>query len=213
MNDVPEIPTALNPWKSIWTKPRTTVQYLVNTNPEYMVLPLAALSGIVQALGNASNRDMSDSINFIALLLIIAFVGPISSVFSLFIGSGLLSLTGKWMGGVGNSRNIRTAIAWSGIPALCLLPMWILMIAWLGEALFYPELLHAKDSALSTIGTLCFALLQIVLGVWALVLFFQALGQVQGFSAWRAVGNTLFALTLVVIPVFVITMVLGGMGA
>ena len=38
----------LNPWISMWTKPRSTIQQIVNENPTYLVLVLAAIVGFFQ---------------------------------------------------------------------------------------------------------------------------------------------------------------------
>jgi len=41
---------AINPWLSIWIKPRATIRWIVNTDPTQQVILLAALGGIAQTL-------------------------------------------------------------------------------------------------------------------------------------------------------------------
>jgi len=47
---------ALNPWLSMWTKPRATIQNIVDTNPENFVLILAAISGFFTSIDRTSQE-------------------------------------------------------------------------------------------------------------------------------------------------------------
>jgi len=51
-----------SPWLSIWIEPRRTIQAIVDRDPKFMVLPLAALAGIGEALDRASLRHMLDEV-------------------------------------------------------------------------------------------------------------------------------------------------------
>jgi len=44
----------LNPWFSVWTKPRATIQQIVDSNSNRFILLLAAISGVFHVL----NRTM-----------------------------------------------------------------------------------------------------------------------------------------------------------
>lgn len=51
---------------------------------------------------------------------------------------------------------------------------------------------------------LSFGLLEATIGAWAFVVFLKTLGQVHGFSAWRALGSTLLAIPMFFVPIFVV---------
>ena len=55
-----------------------------------------------------------------------------------------------------------------------------------------------------------FAAIEISIGIWAFVVFLKCLGQVQCFSAWKALGNVVLAGLVIIIPIVVI--VLGVVG-
>ena len=40
----------MNPWVTIWLKPRQTIRQVVETNPRYLVLPLIMISGALGLL-------------------------------------------------------------------------------------------------------------------------------------------------------------------
>jgi hypothetical protein len=49
-----------------------------------------------------------------------------------------------------------------------------------------------------------FAIVNVVVGVWGGIVFLKCLGKVQQFSAWRALGNSVLATLVVLVPVGVI---------
>nr|MBP9871117.1 hypothetical protein [Nitrosomonas sp.] len=52
----------LNPWLSIWTRPRATIQQIVDVNPQRYIWVLAAVSGVADALNQASERSAGDEL-------------------------------------------------------------------------------------------------------------------------------------------------------
>ena len=101
----------MNPWVSIWTKPRATIQQIVDTNPEHLVLLLAAIGGFSSVLDRASTRSLGDKLDWPVIFLIAAIVGPIAGIIALYIGSALIRWTGSWIGGKASSQTIRAAMA------------------------------------------------------------------------------------------------------
>lgn len=108
----------LNPWVSIWTTPRATIQHIVDTDPERWVMVLAAISGFAQVLDRASMRNLGDKMEWPAILLVAAIAGPITGIISLSLGGALIRWSGSWIGGNASSQNIRAAIAWSSVPII-----------------------------------------------------------------------------------------------
>ena len=43
-----------------------------------------------------------------------------------------------------------------------------------------------------------------LVGRWSIVVFLKSLGQVQGFSAWKALGNVVLAMLAVILLIIVI---------
>ena len=200
-------PKILNPWVAMWTQPRATIQQIVDTNPKRFVLPLAALVGFSRYLDSCSYKNTGEVLEWPRIILLAGAIGPILGLLALYIGGWLLRWTGKWVGGNASLQNIRAAIAWSGVPILWALLLWIPALLLFGQELFTKEtpILSASSSLSSTF--LVYGLIDIVIAIWAFVVFLKCLGQVQGFSAWKALLNGFLALfsciTLIAIPVFI----------
>jgi len=48
------------------------------------------------------------------------------------------------------------------------------------------------------------AIAEVVLNVWSFVIALHCLGQVQGFSAWRALGNQALTALVLLVPIAII---------
>ena len=198
---------SLNPWLSMWTRPRATIQSIIERDPERSVILLAAPSGISQALDKASTKDAGDTYPLGAVLMFSIMGGVISGIITLYIGGFLLKHTGRWLGGNGSGVNVRAAIAWSSVPVAWGLLIWIPELVIFGEGLFTSS---AESIAANQTLYFSFLAVEFAIAIWALVLMFKSLGQVHGFSAWRALGSSVIAICVVVVPLLLIGLVIGG---
>jgi Yip1 domain len=197
-----------NPWFSIWRRPRATIQWIVDTNPRRLVVWLAALSGFGEALDRASVKNLGDVMSVSVIIVAAAIIGAITGVVGLYVGSVLLRWTGRWIGGESSTRNIRAAMAWSAVPTIWAMLLWIPKLLLSGPELF-SSFTPRLDTSLSLLLTyLLFTALELTAAVWTLIVFLKCLGQVQGFSAWKALGNAALATLVVAVPV---VLIVGGL--
>jgi hypothetical protein len=192
-----------NPWISIWLEPRKTIQSIVDRDPEYMVLPLAALNGISEALDKASTRNLGDQMSMPMLLGVCLGGGIFSGLVGLYIFGWLIRITGGWLGGSGKAQNLRTALAWAAVPSVVGLALWIPEYWLFGHDLFSANTPSIEQHPFIL---LAFAALQIVLAIWGLVLMCKGIGQVHGFSAWRGLSAMLIAVLLIVAPILALAL-------
>lgn len=101
----------LNPWFSMWTKPRETLQFIIDSELDYMALLLVIILNADKTLSNASSWGMGDDMGMSGILMVALLSGLILRYPCLCIASALISWTGKWLGGKASSQNILSAIA------------------------------------------------------------------------------------------------------
>jgi hypothetical protein len=166
---------------------------------------LTALAGFSTGLDNASIGSMGDTFDLVTIFGIVAIVGAIGGIIGLYIGAGLLRWVGMWIGGAASSMNIRAAMAWSNVPIIWALLLWIPELFLFGRELFTSDTPKIDASESLTYSFIGFGVIEVLVSIWALIIFLKCLGEVQGFSAWKALGNTLLA-GLAVIVLFVITL-------
>ncbi|KHD09136.1 hypothetical protein PN36_23185 [Candidatus Thiomargarita nelsonii] len=189
-----------NPWFSIWTKPRATIRKIVETDPNHQVILLASLSGIANALRNITSPEVLGLMPIWFFLLLAVIVGPIIGIIWLYIGSALLHFTGRWIGGTASRQHLRTAIAWPLIPFIFAIPIILLM-----QLIFvWIEPNNVPGTMFFAVSQLIIAIPMIIFGFWSMILMLKCVGEVQGFSAWKALGNNILAFLIVFVPIFLV---------
>jgi len=194
----------LNPWFSMWTKPRATIQQIIDSNPQHLVLLLAAVSGFAELLNQASVKSLGDRLEWPYIVIAAAVLGPITGIISLYLGGALLRWVGSWLGGEASAQQIRAAIAWASVLTIWSLLLWLPELALFGQDLFTTATPRIDANPLLAVALLGFSVVEIILGVWALVVLLKCLGQVQGFSAWKALGNLILSALVIVVPIMLL---------
>lgn len=195
MND--GVTATLNPWTSIWFRPRATIQHVVDTELEKRILPLAALSGIVQTLDNASGRSLGDALPFPLVLVLVFVLGPFVGLIGMYVWAWLLRWTGRWLGGQATLAQLRTAIAWGSVPMIAAGVPLLLVLFLIGPELFTESTPRLDARPTLAIAVLGLILVQVVLTLWSVFTLLKTVAQVQGFSARRALVNNLAPLLII----------------
>lgn len=194
----------LNPWFSIWMRPRETMRQILNTDPERQVLVLAAISGIGQTLNKASQRNLGDAIDVPVILFLALILGSIGGIIQLYISGALISWTGKWIEGQADSLQVRAALAWSSIPGIWLMLFWIPELALFGEEMFTEEMPVMESNSLLSNAFIALGLVSTIGAVWSIVVMLKCLAEAQGFNAWKALANIILAFCVVFLPLLAI---------
>lgn len=190
----------LDPWLSMWTKPRETIRQIVQSGGDYGVLLLAALGGVAQVLDRATSQNLADEMSVGAILLVALIAGPVAGVLGLYVFGWLLEQTGGWIGGAASGSDLRAALAWGSLPNVAGLLLWIPALALAGGEMFRSATPQLEAQPLLALLLLPIGLLWIALAIWSFVLILLAISEVQRFSAWRALGNLLLAGLLFAVP-------------
>lgn len=193
----------LNPWLSIWIHPRKTIRALVEYNTNFRLIALCAIYGFQYALQLIQYLSLGQGTS---LLFIIIF----ALIFSIPLGYimfNVLSVIYFWIGkivkGKGTFKQVRAATYWSSVPMVLTCLIWIILMIFHGNSLFiagYETQLIGPAAVISMV----FGGLQLVIGIWGLIILLHALGEVQGFSAWMALLNVFLAWLAIFILLFLV---------
>jgi hypothetical protein len=173
------------PWLTIWTAPRGTMRAILAADPKRYVLLLAAIVGAGETLNRASSRSMGDTWPVLVIFGLALTLGALGGVISLYISGAVLSWSGGLLGGEGDSKHVRAAVAWATVPQLVALALWLPELVLYGEEMF-TSLAPRVDS--NPAPLLILGVIQLTLGVWALFLLVKTLAEAHRFSAWRSIG-------------------------
>ncbi len=195
--------TNMNPWLSIWFKPKITIRHIVDQDPEKYVLLLAIISGIYRAIEQASERSLGDRLSMSGILGVALFAGPLGGILALYLSGVLFRWTGSWLGGNATDKEVRAVYAWSSIVDIVGLVIYIPIMLIFGREWFQ----SSADWADSWIGLLIIlALIPIGLAllIWKAVIFLSGLAEVHRFSIWKSLGATILGFLVVMIPLLCI---------
>ena len=174
-------------WITIWYQPRATMRRIVATDPRKFVIGIAWMAGALAALNNQvaiATFDYPENVPHLPRLgpigvAIAAFLFGVISIVSLYGLAALYRWASHILGGTAKAADVRAALAWPQVPGLYLEAVMIIATA-LG--LYDPSDSH---------GFSPFGLIETIVGIWVFVISLKCLGEVNHFSAWRALGAIL----------------------
>jgi hypothetical protein len=187
-----------NPWLKIWVEPRATISRLVQESPERGFWFLAVIYGFSSLLNWFQSMMVGHRLGIIPIFAIALIASPLWGYLSFSVWSFIVHFTGKWFKGQGSFKDVRTAYAWSCVPLVVNVILWFVLTFLFGRALFANLSPEAQVFTHGQIMVLFGAmLLRIGTAIWSLVIYLNALAEVQKYSVLRAIGNALLSALIV----------------
>lgn len=192
----------------IWTEPRRVLKYIHETKYEKYFYVLLFLAGVSGAFDRAANRNLGENASLLGLIAGCIILGGFLGWLSYYIYAALLSWTGKWLDGIGNTDSIYRILAYAMIPSAISLIFLVPQIAVYGIDLF------VKDGDLvnaGVVGNIVFwgaILLEIILGIFTIIFSVIGLSEVQKISVWKAILNLVLPLLIILGPIVIIAFII-----
>jgi hypothetical protein len=203
---------SLKPFFSLWITPRQTIRRLVDTDPTRYVIGLAMLRGALGRLEIAWFSALSQRTQPSPLWPVgVAFkvlLGAIIGVIGLYVGAWLVGFFCRILGGVSSAIEMRAALAWSHVPGITAALVSIALV--LSGALDPPEFRHSRLPVM-TGSTIELMLVNAVLIGWGIAVQLNCIGEVNRFSAWRALGAIVLMIASVAVLLLLIAYFTGGL--
>jgi len=186
----------------IWMSPREVFKYINDTRYAKFTTLLLILGGITSALNNATSRNMGDLLPLWGVLMACVIGGAVFGWLYFYVYAALMSWTGKWLKGVGNTRSLFRMMSYALIPSLVVLITFILRVVLFGNKEFQRNVDLFDNGFLTTSVYAVTAFIEIAIGVWTLVIL------VIGISILNLILPGLL-LIAVLIPIGAIAFILG----
>lgn len=190
----------------IWTEPRMIFQYIIEKKYKKYFLLLVVLAGIANALDRASLQDKGDKSELSTILFGSIIGGALLGWLSFYIYSALLSWTGKWISGKGNTEMLYRSLIYSQLPTIVALFFVALQILLYGKSVFTSELPFFGSSLFLQILFYFLIICEVALGIWSFVLTIVGISEVQKFSIGKALLNILLAILVIIIPILLLVL-------
>ena len=195
----------------IWTEPRRVLKQINETKYEKYFYILLFLAGVSGAFDRAVNKNMGENVSLLGIVAGCVILGGLLGWLSYYIYAALLSWTGKWLDGKGDTDSIYRILAYAMIPSAISLIFLVPQIAVYGIDLF------VKDGDLvnaGIVGNIVFwgsILLEIILGIFTIIFSVIGLSEVQKISVWKAILNLVLPLLIILGPIVIIAFIIYGL--
>lgn len=196
-----------NPWLSILKKPRETIRAIIGFNSNYHLLLLSIIYGFSAVLGIAQKFKVGEKLDFMSIIIPAIILAPIWGYIMFSISAWFVFITGKLIKGKAEYKHIRAAIAWSNVPSFVSGILWILLILTYGGNLFDNFANKETFSTSQVWGIFSVMFVLFIISIWSLVIYINALAEVQKFSIFKAILNVIMTTTIVIIISFLITFI------
>ncbi|MDQ3190226.1 MAG: YIP1 family protein [Bacteroidota bacterium] len=190
----------------IWTSPRLVFKYLNDKNYDKFVFTLLILVGIAKTFDRASAKNMGDNMPLIAVLSICIIIGGLLGWISIYICAAVMSWTGKWLNGQGNTNSLVRMISYASIPSSLALIVLIPQIALFGNGMFQSDFNIHEEEMLSIIVFYFTFAIELILVIWTMVIFFIGTSEVQKFSIGKSILNMILSVLVISVPLILIAL-------
>lgn len=194
-------------FSKIWLEPRMVFKFINNTGYEKYMPLLLVLAGISRAFDKAVEKNMGDNTSLLSLVLICLLVGGLVGWLSYYVYAGLVSWTGEWLKGEGDTASLVRMMAYASLPSVISLVFLFPQLAIYGIELF-------KSDGDITSGDLAHKLmfwgtiaLELILAVWAIVLIVVGTSEVQKLSIGKAILNLILPVLVIAVPLIIIVVI------
>jgi len=174
-----------NPWRTIWTSPRSTVRMVIADDPTQWLWVLLVIGGMSRIMARMSELPIEGVIATNALLSLVFVGGPLAGLLLVFAYGRILHAILRRFGGVATWVAARTAIVWSLAPGLPSIALWAIMIAGYGPNVLSPAALQKTAGTGRHFILAVDYFVQFGLTMWSLVLEIITLADVHRLNPWR----------------------------
>ncbi len=189
-----------NPWLEIWYSPRRTIRRIITLDPKRDIYLLALLIGYSTWLDRASTQGWGDGMPVWGILIAGLLVGFLGGIVSLGIGGLITGFLGRLLGGDASNEEVTAALAWSQVPSIFGLILWIPQLLLLGGETFMSSSSRLEATPFLSLLLVPFFLIHLALGIWQIVLTVLTVAEVHRFSVWRSIGTLILPTLVIGIP-------------
>ncbi len=194
----------------IWTSPRKVLRYINDTQFEKHRNALLVLIGIVSAFDRAVNKSMGETLSLNTIIILSIIVGFLFGWLTLYLYSSVISWTGKWLKGKGDTISILRVMTYGLIPYAFSIVFLILQMCFFGDIIFKEEYEIVFDGIFLEVVFYGLVFIEIAFGIWGMALAVIGVSEVQKFGIGKSLLNLLISILVIFVPIIVVVFAIMG---
>lgn len=186
----------------MWTKPRKTIEKLMDINNRYGFVSLCFFYGFVQAIHFSQILSLSSAFDlWKIMLLVLVFSIPLGVAY-FYVSAFMFYWIGKLIGGKGSFYDIRCAISWSNVTQVVSTGLIVMMLAAFQNDFFSKQFVDQTFENWPLVFVIIFLVGEVILSIWTFVIFVGAIAAAHRFSIWMSLLNQVLVVALYLVLVF-----------
>lgn len=191
----------------IWASPREVFKFINDNHYDKYANVLLFFAGISKAFDRASLKDMGDKTSLLTILAVCIIVGGLLGWISYYLYAALLSWTGKWIKGQGDTKSILRIISYAMTPSIIALIFLIPQIGIYGNEMFKSDGDITSGGLVENILFYSSLIIELILGIWTMIFFVVGVSEVQKLSIGKAILNLFLPLLVFTVPIIIIVLI------
>jgi len=197
-----------NSWKTIWNEPRETIRRITTENPKKNIWKLAWAYGFLSLISLIQGSVLQlfanqTGLKPLTMLFCEFLVAPFWGMVVFGLWGWVISKVGLLFNGKGSFSNVRAAFAWSCIPLIINMTLFLGAIVF--ERVFFFQM---SQGIVAPLILLFIKVCMLIMIIWSIVIFINALAEVHQFSVLKSIGTILVAGLIVCIAAFILLIAL-----
>jgi hypothetical protein len=149
---------------------------------------------------------MGDDLSLWGIIGICVVFGGLLGWLSYYFYAALVSWTGKWLNGQGNTTSILRILSYAMLPSIIALIFLVPQIGVYGVEIFKEEGDITSAGLLSNIFVYGSIFLEFVLGVWTIVFSVIGVSEVQKLPIGKSILNILLPVIVIAVPILILVL-------
>jgi len=199
----------LRPFHDVWLKPRRVFRELAGTPIGGLDYLLAAAQGTVNWLALARGESLGKSNSVLQIMGTALAFGSVAGVLSFFLMTEVYRRLARGLGGEASRAQLFHVLAYSGIPMVVSLGLWLLTASLVGESAFIETPAPDVDRFVRVLLGAQFAA-HVALVLWSALLQIMGLSEIERISVPRAFGLCVFGQLVVAFLAVLLALLLEG---
>jgi hypothetical protein len=191
----------------IWTNPRMVFKYINENRYEKYMTALLFLAGVSSSINRATLKNMGDKSELLSIIGLSIVLGGLFGWISYYLYSAMLSWTGKWLDGQGDTKSILRVLSHAMLPSIVSILFLIPQIGVYGNEIFKSNGDISSAGIISNILVYSCMAIDAVLGIWTMVLCVLAISEVQKLSIGKSILNLLLPILIIVVPLLLFVLI------
>ncbi|KIL53017.1 YIP1 family protein [Jeotgalibacillus campisalis] len=177
----------LNPFLSVWTKPKETVRQVSSLKSFWFVLIVTGIAGIGSGLTNLQGKSIVNDLSILMIVLFSICIGLLMGIARAFVTSLFFTYIGKLFGGKSSVKEMFKGMGAMFIPRM-LQSLILLTSVLIAGKQFFTDTNAELESTFYISIVISLFVINAIASIFTVVIMSKGIGVLHQFSSWKGLA-------------------------